>query len=143
MDNISYHGTSKLNAKSITGPPMNVQVEKGRGELGKGFYTGSSIALAAIWAQARHRDNAVVIEFEIPKEKFITLNGHLIKTRSNVISKWRNLIVHGTTDSHTHNVDYVIAPFATIEHTGHQLKFESKKAENVLNTSKVIVLPCV
>ena len=50
--------------------------------------------------------------------------------------------MRGATDTHVHNADYVIAPFATIEHTGHQLKFESKNAENALNSSKVTVLPC-
>jgi hypothetical protein len=31
-----------------------VDVGIGKGELGKGFYTGFSIALAAIWAQTRY-----------------------------------------------------------------------------------------
>lgn len=143
MDNISYHGTNKENASKIVGPPSNVDISVGKGELGKGFYTGSSIALATIWAQLRHNSEAVVVEFDIPKNKFAQLQGKLIKTQGEVIDTWRKLKSDGETATFVSEHDYIVAPFATIELTGYQFKFESKKAEDELNASNKSVYPCV
>lgn len=144
MDNISFHGTSKEFADIIIGPPSNVNLNKGKGELGKGFYTGSSIALAAIWARTRHKENGVVIEFDIPKANFVQLKGAVIKTQHEVVTHWEELkITKKVKDFMFDNCDYIMAPFATIELTGHQYKFESKKAEEELNMCKKIIYPCV
>ncbi|WP_116787919.1 DUF3990 domain-containing protein [Flavobacterium psychrotrophum] len=144
MDNISYHGTSSEFAESIVGPPSNVDLTLGKGELGKGFYTGSSIALAAIWARSRYEDQGVVIEFEIPKANFVQLKGLLIKTQHEVVTHWETLkLAKKTKKFKFEDIDYVVAPFATVEHTGNQFKFESKKAEDELNSSNKIIYPCV
>ena len=143
MSNISYHGTKQENAKSITGPPPNVDVSIGNGELGKGFYTGSSIALAAIWAQTRYGKEAVVIKFDIPEPKFVQLKGVVIKTKEEVKNGWKQLKANSSKIAFSSDHDYIIAPFATIEGSGHQLKFESSKAENELNSSTIEVFPCV
>ncbi|MNJ83828.1 hypothetical protein D3C87_12540 [compost metagenome] len=143
MSNVSYHGTNKENASKIVGPPSNVDVNVGKGELGKGFYTGSSIALATIWAQLRYKSEAVVIEFDIPKERFVQLQGKLIKTQSEVVDTWKKLKGSRETATFVSEHDYIVAPFATIELTGYQFKFESKKAEDQLNASNISVFPCV
>lgn len=140
MENISYHGTSLTNANKIVGSPNNVDVTLGRGELGQGFYTGTSIALAAIWAQSRHKKNSAVIKFEIRESDFIQLNGHLIKKRNILKRIWNDLIDRGTTFTHKFGYDYVVSPFATVQEIGSQLKFESKKAENTLNNSKATII---
>lgn len=140
MENISFHGTSLTNAKKIVGSPNQVDVTQGRGELGQGFYTGTSIALAAIWAQSRYQENGAVIKFEINESDFIQLNGYYIKKRNKLKNIWNLLIDKGTTLTHKFGYDYVISPFATIEEIGNQLKFESKKAENTLNNSKATIL---
>ena len=47
MDNISFHGTNNASALKIISNGVDVNI--GRGELGKGFYSGSSISkLAAV-----------------------------------------------------------------------------------------------
>ncbi|MEO1485402.1 MAG: hypothetical protein AAFU57_06630 [Bacteroidota bacterium] len=140
MENISYHGTSLTNATKIVGSPNNVDVTLGKGELGQGFYTGTSIALAAIWAQSRHEGNSAVIKFEISESDFIQLNGHLIKKRNKLKKIWNDLIERGTTVTHKFGYDYVVSPFATVQETGSQLKFESKKAEKTLNNSKATII---
>ncbi|MGY4539887.1 hypothetical protein ACVW0P_004328 [Mucilaginibacter sp. UYNi724] len=143
MTNISYHGTNKKNALIIVGPPSIVSVNIGKGELGKGFYTGSSIALAAIWAQVRYGTEAVVIEFDIPKPRFVQLKGKIIKTQSEVVSTWANLKLNGETNTYLSGYDYIVAPFAIIEDIGYQFKFESQKAEDELNACYKSVYQCV
>ena len=66
MSNIFYHGTSEDNAKIIIGPPPKFDIYAGKGEPGKVIDTGPSLALAAIWAQTRFKEKAVVIEFDMP-----------------------------------------------------------------------------
>lgn len=143
MDNISYHGTNSANASKIVGPPSQLDINIGKGELGKGFYTGNSIALAAIWAQLRHKTDAVVIEFDIPKQNFVQLKGYIVKTQAEVIDNWHTLKLDRATNSFEFGHDYIIAPFATIEHTGIQFKFESKKAEDELRNSSKTIFKCV
>ena len=65
-----------------------MDVSIGKGELGRGFYTGSSIALAAIWAQLRYGNEAVVIEFDILKPRFVLLKGHVVKVAVEVTETW-------------------------------------------------------
>lgn len=143
MSNISYHGTNRVNAKKIVGPPSNVDVNVGKGELGKGFYTGSSIALAATWARLRYGNDSVVIEFDIPKPRFVQLRGFMIKTQLEVVSTWNMLKTKNETTTFEFGHDYILAPFATIEESGHQYKFESQKAEEELNASRKEIYPCV
>jgi hypothetical protein len=143
MSNISYHGTNKKHAEKIIGPPSQLDIGLGKGELGKGFYCGNSIALAAIWAQLRHLTEAVVIEFDIPKQNFVQLKGYIIKSQAVVIENWHFLMSRGETSTHLFGYDYIIAPFATIEHIGNQIKFESEKAELELRNSEKNIFPCV
>ena len=142
MDNISYHGTNKTSAEIIIGPPPGVDVNVGKGELGKGFYTGSSIAIAAIWAQNRFREEGVVIKFDIPEERFVRLKGKIVKTQIEVVDNWDKLKTNGEVRSFEFGHDYIIAPFATIEHIGNQYKFESKKAEDELNAADKKIYKC-
>lgn len=140
MENISYHGTSLTQSNQMIGKHQNtINVDLGKGELGKGFYTGTSIALAATWAYNKHKDNGVIIHFIIKEEEFIKLRGHIIKKRNKIVGLWKRLMKVQNTDSHKFGYDYVVSPFATIEETGSQIKFESKKAEEVLNNSKAQV----
>lgn len=142
MSNISFHGTSVAYAKIIVGPPSNVNVNIGKGELGKGFYTGSSIALAAIWAQTRFADDAVVVKFDIPEPRFVQLKGKVFKTKADVASKWNELKTSKETDSYISDHDYIIAPFVSMDDMGHQLKFESIRAQDELNAAQKQIFPC-
>jgi len=135
MENISYHGTSKEKASSVI---KSIDLSLGRGELGKGFYTGTSIAMATIWARRKFRSNPAVVEFEIDKSKFVLLEGYVIGSREKVWTVWKGLMGNCTTTSHTFGKDYVIAPFAKND-VGHQIKFESPKAAEELNNSTKVI----
>src|SRR5262245_40539412 len=92
MSNITYHGTSKHSAQQILGPPLDIKVNVGTGELGQGFYTGSSIALAAMWAYNRYQTRGVVIKLEIPESDFVKLRGKLIKRKKEVRLLWNRIM---------------------------------------------------
>ncbi len=132
MDNIIYHGTSKEKAPDIV---KSVDLNLGRGELGRGFYTGTSIAMAKVWATHRFPKSYAVVKFEISEQKFLLLDGHLIRTKTRVKKIWDDLREKNITDTYLFGKDYVMAPFATSD-IGHQIKFESQKAANELNDSK-------
>jgi hypothetical protein len=129
-----YHGTSVAHSKSILGPPTNVNVELGKGELGKGFYLGDSPFLAASRTVGKYgRTNSSVIEFEISMEKILRLNILVINKKEDVKKKWEELKTLNTTNSFEFNVDIVCAPFATID-MNVQYKFESKNSEILVNS---------
>ena len=143
MNHVSYHGTNADSAQKIAGPPPNIGIELGRGELGKGFYTGNSPAIASSWAHTKYPETAYIIEIEIEMEEFVKLKPHLIKTDAEVRTIWEDLKLRKLTRSFVFNCDYVIAPFATIREHGGQFKFESKRSEELLNKSKIKCMSCV
>lgn len=55
-----YHGTSLAHAQAIIGPPPTLDVTRGRGEFGRGFYFGDSRGFAMTWASNRYREPALV-----------------------------------------------------------------------------------
>lgn len=141
MENISYHGTNEESAKAIVGPPPSLSINRGKGELGRGFYTSPSISQAATWAQGRFKEKGVVIKFDIEEQRFVQLKGRLIKTQQTVVSDWELLKSKNEDASYISGYDYTIAPFATVD-IFHQIKFESKKSEDELNACKKTILKC-
>jgi len=141
MDHISYHGTNKENANLMVGPPSAIDVNIGKGELGKGFYTGTSIAIAVSWANKRYDKEAYVVKIEIQEKEFVKLKNIVLTTYSEVNRIWKKLKKKSKRDKFKFGTDYVIAPFATVE-IDKQLKFESKKSEKTLNSSTIIAFPC-
>jgi len=142
MKHTSYHATNEKSMKSIIGPPKNVDVTLGKGELGKGFYTGSNPSIAHSWANIRFGDeNPHVLEFEIEQMEIMKLNVHHIKTRDKVHELHEELKDAETRDEHLFGVDYVLAPFETID-GGLQYKFESQKAQTLINKSTINCMRC-
>ena len=64
---ITYHGTSESVADDLV--VGNVQISRGGGELGKGFYLGTQLHVAKAWAKQMHNSQAVV-EFCTFEERF-------------------------------------------------------------------------
>src|SRR5687768_3404949 len=112
MDHISYHGTHRNNAKAMVGPPSKIRLDRGKGELGQGFYTGTSPGLAISWANERYKGDAKLIELTISLRDFTKLTPHVLKTRKQVTELWKRLKKDGTLDSHKSGCDYIMAPFA-------------------------------
>lgn len=135
-----FHGTGINHATSIvTGPPHSIDVTLGGGELGRGFYLGNSYGMAVIWAKGKFGSNARVLKFHIEESHFMQLDGKVIKKRTKVYELWQDLIKAGSSNQFTFEADYILAPFATSD-IGEQFKFESYKAEAVLNASKIVIL---
>lgn len=134
-----YHGTNKTSAGSIIGPPANVDVSKGKGELGQGFYTGENIALAAAWAKGRYSTSSAVLKIEIDDTAYIRFRTKVIPRREVVFRLWQSLLKRKKTHCHVFGFDVILAPFSTLDFS-YQYKFESKLAENVLNHSNIQLL---
>ncbi|MGB3227085.1 MAG: hypothetical protein WBB02_03850 [Saprospiraceae bacterium] len=139
MDNISYHGTNAKNANSIVGPPSNIKLSIGKGELGKGFYTGSSLSLAVSWAFTRYESDAHIVELNIEIDEFIKLKPLVLDKIDNVLKVWKN----SKDKKINQKYDYIVAPFVTIRELGKQFKFESHKSEVTINKSGLKKYPCV
>jgi hypothetical protein len=131
---VAYHGTDIASANHIIGPPSNIDVTRGGGELGRGFYLGESVALAAALSRGKFGMDGVVLKFEINETAYAQLNTRVINRRVNVYEFWRCLINRGLTRQHLYNVDVVCAPFATID-ISIQYKFESQNAQATLNNN--------
>lgn len=136
---IAYHGTDKKSATNIVGPPASVDVTKGRGELGRGFYLGESVALAASLSKGRYGANGAVIKYDIDDSEFVKLNIRTLNNRQFLYRLWLSLIKRKTTHLHLFNVDVMCAPFATI-HFSYQYKFESLAAQNTLNSKSTSIV---
>jgi hypothetical protein len=133
---VVYHGTEQASASAMIGPLSKVDVTKGRGELGRGFYVGSEIALSAALARGRHKANPSVLKLTIEDEEFVRLDILTLNKVERVLQLWRRLVAEHRTTMHQFGVDVVAAPFATIEY-GHQYKFESLRAQHLLNRSDI------
>ena len=129
----TYHGTNKNSANTIVLPPPNIDVTRGGGELGRGFYMGENISLAKAIAVSKYgQANAAVIRFNIDDSDYVQLNVKNIHRRKVVYRLWQSLKKRGKESIHLFNVDVVCAPFATIDFS-YQYKFESISAQDVLN----------
>jgi|ERR1041385_9201509 hypothetical protein len=129
---VVFHGTSKAVASSIVGPPPSVDVNRGGGELGRGFYVGNNISLAASWAKGRHSKNGAVIQFDIDNSEYIKLNIKTINRRRHVWYRWRSLLIRSLSNTYLFNCDVICAPFAEIDFS-YQYKFESQLAQDTIN----------
>jgi hypothetical protein len=131
---VTYHGTNRASANNIVGPPSNIDVTKGGGELGRGFYLGENVALAASLSRGKFGENGVVIRFEIDDSSYVQLITRVLNRRQYVYRLWQSLITRARAFQHLFNVDVVCAPFATIDFS-YQYKFESQNAQTILNNN--------
>ena len=57
-----YHGSDEVTVKSLING--KIDVTKGGGEIGRGFYLGDMLHVAKAWAWNKH-DSKVVLEVEV------------------------------------------------------------------------------
>lgn len=127
-----YHRTSDTIALALAANPKQVSVTVGGGELGRGFYAGDSLALAAAWARRRGTKHGV-LEIDISNSAYAALSIHTLNA-TQVVSTWNQLKASKTTRTHVFGWDVVHGPLATMQHAS-QHKFESSAAESVLHAS--------
>jgi hypothetical protein len=129
-----YHGTETISGKNILGPPANVKICVGGGELGQGFYLGENMSLAITWAKGRYL-SPQVLEFTVNNSDYAQLT--LKQLRSSQVTRiWNQLKRLGTQKTYVFGVDVVFGPLATMAFAC-QYKFESMSAEGLLNKSKI------
>lgn len=134
-----YHGTSNASYHNIIGPPTNVDVTMGGGELGRGLYLGKDVSLAASWAFGRNNFNSVVLEFDIDDSAYSILSKKEITSEKKVNRLWKCLNKRKLKRTFLFCFDVVVAPFATIK-GGRQFKFESIASQNLLNNNKLTII---
>jgi|SRR5450759_791274 hypothetical protein len=127
-----YHGTSSGVAQALAAAPNTISVARGGGELGRGFYAGDHVALAAAWARGRFPASKV-LEVDIDTSAYAQLMIHILNW-TQVVNTWNQLKTSGTTRTYLFHSDVVHGPLATYPHAA-QHKFESSNAERVLQAS--------
>lgn len=130
----SYHGTSSVSAVAIAHGAVNVT--RGGGELGRGFYSGEHLHEAKAWAFHQSGDKRRnVIEFETPDTDVENLSIKLLDHGTAILTRHR-LRNTATTRVHLFNYDMVWAPIVGSERaSGDQYKWESQAAQTLLNGS--------
>ena len=139
-----FHGTTENHANIIvnpTGPPHNVDVTIGGGELGRGFYTGESIWHAAKWARGvgkKSGGNHKVIEITLNNRNVMALNifplNYARVRQTNLFIKLNNL-----QNSFLFGADLITGPIVIYPNVNQQ-KFESSLAQSVINNSRMNVI---
>lgn len=130
-----YHGTLKSTAHRLASG--TIDVKKGGGELGIGFYTGEHLWVAKSWAANRHGLKGAAVEIEVQDTDFFGLKPLLLSRTDALVH--RNAIKNiGGTRSHVFNENVVWSPIVgTTRVDAEQYKFESSKSEALLNGASV------
>ena len=128
----SYHGTSSSIALSLfTG---TVNVKRGGGELGEGFYTGQHLYLAKVWAfhtTGSKQEN--VVSFDTDDDDVAALD-LIVLSYGGAARKRHHLKMTSQTRTYRFGADMVWAPIVGSERVrGDQYKWESQRAEMLLN----------
>lgn len=129
-----YHGTNKSSKRSIIGPPSDVDVSKGGGEMGIGFYAGENLSMAIAWAKGRWKKPSV-LEFDVSNKSYAQLSFKQMNHRQ-VLNDWHQLKRANMHRRHKYGFDIVFGPLATNPFAV-QYKFESITAQNLLNHSSI------
>lgn len=130
-----FHGSDNVAAQAIAAG--RVDVSKGGGELGMGFYTGDYLWVAKSWAKNRFDDTAAVVSLEIHDDDYFALQPMLL-SRTEALAERNRIKSAGTTRTHTFSVNVVWSPIVgTTRVDADQHKFESDTSQNLLNSSAV------
>lgn len=139
---VYYHGTD---ANSINAIIKNgVDITRGSGELGQGFYVGSSLWRAFSWAwrksQDSRQDNYGVIRYEILEKDFLNCD-LLCKNRLSATATYENLKKKSKTRSWTSGHDAIWTPIVgkNIQNV-YQIKFESQHGRDFINQQNKVII---
>ncbi len=131
----SYHGTSAVNAASLS--QGNVDVTRGGGELGRGFYTGEHIHEAKQWAFHTTGDmQSNVVGFNTDDPDVEDLDIELLDYRAALLAR-HFIREKSITRTHLFERDLVWAPIVgSAKVSGDQFKWESTASEQLLNGTR-------
>ena len=127
-----YHGTTSTIAVLLKNG--EIDISKGGGELGKGFYMGNFISQAKTWAFYKNNKRRVpnsIVQFNF--NTWISFKYQIIgKNRRNKL--YPLIKSKGEQRSYTFNLDFVYCKVLGVEVNGfYQLKWESIKGQEYLN----------
>ena len=129
---VVFHGTDQISANKILNE--KIDVTKGGGELGRGFYVGENVSLVASRAKGKNQNDFAVIEFNVDNSEYIRLNIKNIGRRELVYKQWQSFFKRNITRTFLSGFDVICAPYATFDFSN-QFKFESKAGEDVINNA--------
>ncbi|WP_157645990.1 hypothetical protein [Burkholderia ubonensis] len=131
----TYHGTSDSFANDLLGG--RVDVSRGGGELGQGFYLGAALHVAKAWAKQMH-DCETVVDFQIDDNDFWGFD--ILSLNEIEAIEHRSIIrAEGKTRSFKFHKDIVWGPIVGGPKVySDQHKWESSNGENFLNSSNVL-----
>lgn len=133
-----YHGTNTISANLIANG--NIDVNRGGGELGKGFYTGDLKHQAFIWAWHQYQQDKSVVVINFNDEDFLGLNPLCLDVFTTHRYR-RNIRNTRTTRTYMFEENAVWSPVVGREYyIFNQIKFESIDSQDFLNDVNVIKL---
>jgi len=131
----TYHGTADQYADALVEGKVNTSL--GGGELGKGFYLGTTLHVAKAWAVQMHGCESVV-KFQYEDDKFWSFD---IKSLTDIEAhEYRSTIrSQGLTRTYLFSTDVVWGPIVGGPKVySDQHKWESSKGEAFLNSDEVL-----
>ena len=129
-----YHGTSRAFATAMAGTAAaggTVDVTRGRGEFGRGFYTQDSSGNAARRGQTLYGNNSAVLVLTIDDDEYYALNLQRLTLN---MAQMLNARLRGQGRQHTYTTvhDAIVGPLVNQPRIEQQ-KFQSPNAQILLN----------
>jgi hypothetical protein len=135
-----YHGTTLESATAMATSPGRIDVTRGAGEFGRGFYTQSSVSNAMRWARGRS-PNGCVLNLQIDDDEFARLDRRILdlKQATRFIRKLRGSKTIATYTMGCHVIEGPLGGSVVI----FQWKYESDASQALLNGPQTVreVLP--
>ena len=128
-----YHGTSRAFATVMAGAPAAgaIDVARGRGEFGRGFYTQDSSGNAARRGQVLYGNNSAVLVLAIDDQAYHALN---IKRLTVNMAQMLNAQLRAGNAQHSYTTvhDAIVGPLV-YQPTKEQQKFQTANSQGLLN----------
>ncbi|HVA51845.1 MAG TPA: hypothetical protein VNH11_36220 [Pirellulales bacterium] len=130
---VLYHGTSRAFATVLAGSAAagGIDVTRGRGEFGRGFYTQNSGANAARRGQTLYGNNSAVLLLAIDDQAYHGLN---LKRLTLNMAQMLNARLRASHSQHLYTTvhDAIVGPLV-YQPRIEQQKFQSANAQTLLN----------
>jgi len=129
---ILYHGTSRVFATAMTGTPAvgTINITRGEGEFGRGFYTQRSSANAARRGQSIYGNRSAVLVLTIDDTAYHALR--FKRLTLNMAQMLNARLTGNTRRTYTTAHDVMVGPLVYQPKTEQQ-KFQTANARTLLN----------
>ena len=127
-----YHGTASRYTATLTS--KQIDMTKGGGELGQGFYVGNNLHLVSAWAWQKFQERMSVVEYEINDSSLLALRTFILsKTQAKAI-RYKLAMRRRKRQLYFKNHDLVIGPVVGRPFSDYtQFVFVSKDGECYIN----------